>query len=279
MSSSAIPHVISFLTRPLLSIAAPAAVTSAQLILNVSLVSAPTATFTLSSATPPPSIYAAAIGSAIPWAKWFNALGGGRDILLFYGPGYLKVRVGDAPVTDVWSEATQASVPISQQMKLVPLLQQSTGARLRAMLLSARVRSMRRTEKQAASDADPIRIPGLLLAAESDSEDDSSSDSGSDSDCGSSTSSKFTSYSNDSLTSATNSPPSTPSKSASVALPAVPRPQALYRAPKTTRCVPVDAAKKDLTAYMYQGGVTRVMTGGVMLGPRPAAHVINFTRS
>ncbi|KAJ7138181.1 hypothetical protein C8R44DRAFT_766977 [Mycena epipterygia] len=277
MSSSAIPHVISFLTRPLLSIAAPAAVTSAQLILNASLVSAPTATFTLSSATPPPSIYAAAIGSAILWAKWFNALGGGRDILLFYSPGYLKVRVGDAPVTDVWSEATQASVPISQQMKLVPLLQQSTGARLRAMLLSARVRSMRRAEKQAAS-AEAIRIPGLL-AAESDSEDDSSSDSGSESDCGSSTSSKFTSCSNDSLTSAASSPPSTPYKFASVALPSVPRPQALYRAPKPARRVPVDVAKKDLTAYMYQGGVTRVMTGGVMLGPRPAAHVINFTRS
>jgi hypothetical protein len=42
----------------------------------------------------------------------------------------------------------------------------------------------------------------------------------------------------------------------------------------------VDKAKKDLTAYLYQGGVTRVMTGGVMLGPRrAAAHVVKFTRS
>ncbi|KAJ7137958.1 hypothetical protein C8R44DRAFT_975903 [Mycena epipterygia] len=276
MSSSAIPHVISFLTRPLLSVATPAAVTSAQLILSASLASALTATLTLSSATPPPSIYAAAIGSAIPWAEWFNALGGGRDILLFYGPGYLKVRVGDAPVTDVWSEETQGSIVPISQMKSVPLLQQSTGARLRAMLLSARVRSMRRAEKQTAS-ADPIRIPSLLTP--SDSDDDCSSDSGSDSDCGSSTSSKFTSYSNDSLTSAASSPPSTPPKSASVALPAVPRSQTPYRASKTTRRVPVDSSKKDLTAYLYQGGVTRVMTGGVMLGPRPAAHVIKFTRS
>ncbi|KAJ7118913.1 hypothetical protein C8R44DRAFT_185849 [Mycena epipterygia] len=273
MSSSAIPHVISFLTRPLLSVATPAAVMSAQLILNASLVSTPNATFTLSSATPPSSVYAAAIGSGISWAEWFHALGGGRDILLFYGPGYLKVRVGDAQVTDVWSEETQGSiVPISHQMKSTPLLQQSTGARLRAMLLSARVRSMRRAEKQ----AEPIRIPSLLLApTDSDSDSDSSSDSGSDSDCGSSTSSKFTAYSNDSLT----SPPSTPPKFASAALPSVSPAPTPYRASKNTRRVPVDSSKKDLTAYLYQGGVTRVMTGGVMLGPRPAAHVIKFTRS
>jgi hypothetical protein len=39
---------------------------------------------------------------------------------------------------------------------------------------------------------------------------------------------------------------------------------------------PVDPSKKDTTAYLYQGGVTRVMTGGVMLGPR---HVVRSTRS
>ncbi|KAJ6539866.1 hypothetical protein DFH09DRAFT_1283141 [Mycena vulgaris] len=276
MSSSAIPHAIAFLTRPLLSAFAPAAVTSAQLILNASLASAPSATFTLTSTTtPPPAIFAASIGAGIPWAAWLNALGGGCDILLFYGPGYLKVRVGDAQVTDVWSEETQGSVVPISQIKSVSLLQQSTGARLRATLLSARVRSMRRAQ-QPQQPAAPIRIP-TLLAFDSDS-DSSSSDSESDSDC-STTSSKFTSYSNDSLTSAASSPPASPPKAAFAALPLGAKAPLATRAPKPARRAPVDQSKKDLTAYLYQGGVTRVMTGGVMLGPRPAAHVIRFTRS
>ncbi|KAJ7441653.1 hypothetical protein B0H11DRAFT_2095867 [Mycena galericulata] len=275
MSSSAIPHVIAFLTRPLIAVSTLPSVASAQLILNASLASAPSATFTLTSTTiPPPAILAASIGSGISWRTWFTALGGGRDILMFYGPGYLKVRIGDAKVTDVWSEGTRGSIVPISQIQSVPLLQQSTGARLRATLLSARVRSMRRAQHEAKA-ADPIRIPSLSICS---SDDSSSDESDSDSDCGYSTSSKFTSYSNESLTSAGSSPPSTPPKSAFVALP-----PALYRAPKPTHArhspVPVDRSKKNLTAYLYQGGVTRVMTGGVMLGPRPAAHVIKCTRS
>ncbi|KAJ7140235.1 hypothetical protein C8R43DRAFT_1109573 [Mycena crocata] len=286
MSSSAVPHVIAFITRPLLAAFAPASVTSAQLILNASLAS--NATFTLTSTTaPPPSIQAASIGSGISWASWFNTLGGGRDILLFYGPGYLKVRIGNAQVMDVWSEESQGSVvPISGIQK-APAVQQSTGARLRSALLSARIRSMKRAEQQ----AEPIHIPSLLAPVfDSDSGSDSSYDAGSesdhsDSDCSSSTSSRFTSYSSESLTSAATSPPVTPVKAASLALPVAPsyvalprRSQTSYRASKITR-IPVDHMKKDTTAYIYQGGVTRVMTGGVLLGPRPAAHVISFTRS
>ncbi|KAJ6480719.1 hypothetical protein C8R47DRAFT_596407 [Mycena vitilis] len=198
---------------------------------------------------------------------------------LFYGPGFVKVRFGGAAVTNVWSEETQDSiVPISRsQAGPSSLLQQSTGARLRAMLLSARVRKMRR--EQAA--AEPIRIPSLLSDA---SDSDSESDYASDSDSVSSASSKFTSYSLDSLTSA-GSPPATPAKAAPIALPAV----VAYRPPfrrvktvtkpvaaRTTVPAPGDRSKKDTTAYLYQGGVTRVMTGGVMLGPR---HVVRATRS
>ncbi|KAJ7147848.1 hypothetical protein C8R43DRAFT_1009719 [Mycena crocata] len=266
MSSSAIPHVIAFLTRPLLSASAPASVTSAQLILNASL--APNGTFTLTStSTPHSSLYAASIGSGIPWTVWFNALGGGGDVLLFYGPGYLKVRIGDSEVTDVWNEETQGSVPIS---------------RLHGALLSARVRSLKRAEQQ--QQAEPIRPPSLVLtASDSESSEDSSSDSDSDSDYASSTSSRFTSYSSsESLTSAASSPPATPAKAASLMLPAVPtyvvlprRSQAAYRAPhrvavdRSVHFVPVDRSKKHTTAYIYQGGVTRIMTGGVLLGPRP----------
>ncbi|KAF7341141.1 hypothetical protein MVEN_01848800 [Mycena venus] len=283
--SSAIAHVVAFLTRPLLSAFPTVAVSSAQLILTASLASVPSATYTLNATSTPAPLLAASIGAGIPWSSWLSALGS-DEILLFYGPGYVKVRLGDAAVTDVWSEEHQGSVvPISRVQAQVkvgpsPLLQQNTGARLRAMLLSARVRSMRR--HQAA--AEPIRVPSLPFSPTSDS-DSSDSDSDSDyceSDSASSTSSKFTSYSNDSLTSA-GSPPATPAKSAPVALPAV----GAYRPPfarakvaaKPTAprvAVPMDRSKKDTTAYLYQGGVTRVMTGGVMLGPR---HVVPSTRS
>ncbi|KAJ7627829.1 hypothetical protein DFH06DRAFT_1480828 [Mycena polygramma] len=280
--SSAIAHVVSFLTRPLAASFPPAAVSSAQLILTASLATLQSATFVLNAtSTPPAPLFAASIGAVIPWASWLAALGS-DDILLFYGPGFVKVRLGSAAVTDVWSEESQGSiVPISRvQAGPSPLFQQNTGARLRAMLLSARVRSMRR--EQAA--AEPIRIPSLLSSACDASDSDSESDYASDSDSVSSTSSKFTSYSIDSLTSA-GSPPTTPAKAAPVALPAV----AAYRPPfrraktatkpapaRTASPAPVDRSKKDTTAYVYQGGVTRVMTGGVMLGPR---HVVRATRS
>ncbi|KAJ7646788.1 hypothetical protein FB45DRAFT_891403 [Roridomyces roridus] len=275
--SSAIPHVIAYLTRPLAAVASPAAVKSAQLILNASL-RASSATFTLTSMVPPTAIRAAAVGSAIPWASWFDALAGGRagTILLFYGPGYLKVRIGEEQVTDVWSEETQGSVvPISRaKATSVPLLQQSTGARLRAVLLSARVRNLRRTQqeeeqvsvKTSVAQPKPIRVPTLFIDI---SDDEDSSDD--ESDCSSSLS-----YSTESLTSAASSPPASPaSKLATLALPCAP--PLLYRAPRPkatsavrSPAVTMDCSNKQLTSYLYQGGVTRVMTGGVMLGARQA---------
>ncbi|KAJ7261366.1 hypothetical protein B0H12DRAFT_1217808 [Mycena haematopus] len=280
MSASAVPHVVAFLTRPLVPAFPPAAVSAAQLILSASLVTLPTATFTLNAASAPPApLFAASIGAGIPWASWLATLGS-DDILLFYGPGYVKVRLGGATVQNVWSEDSsvapgsrvQAQIKVSQSS----LLQQSTGGRLRAMLLSARVRNMRR---QQASAATPIRAPSPLAASASDSDSDSDSDYDSDS---SSASSKFTSYSNDSLTSV-GSAPTTPLKTAPLALPAVgayrppfARSRATTKSQMPPAAVPVGCAKKDTTAYLYQGGVTRVMTGGVMLGPH---HVVRSTRS
>ncbi|KAJ6517408.1 hypothetical protein C8R47DRAFT_1087221 [Mycena vitilis] len=281
MSPSAIAHVVAFLTRPLVSSFAPEAISSAQVILTASLVSTSSATFTLNAtSTPPTPLLAASIGACIPWTAWLAALGTGNDdILLFYGPGYVKVRRGGAPATDIWSEERQGCVvPISRiqpQSKVgsSPLLQQNTGARLRAMLLSARVRSVRREQAAAVScptsDCD-------------DSESEYTSDS--ESDSASSTSSRSTAYTSDSLTSA-GSPPSSPAK-APACLPVVtvsayrppfrraqaaakPIPKPITK-PRTAAPVPVNSSKKDTTAYLYQGGVTRVMTGGVMLGPRRA---------
>lgn len=49
----------------------------------------------------------------------------------------------------------------------------------------------------------------------------------------------------------------------------VPRTRAVHTSingPKPKPAVIVDASKKDLTKYLYQGGVSTVLTGGVMLG-------------
>ncbi|KAJ7626038.1 hypothetical protein FB45DRAFT_1005249 [Roridomyces roridus] len=284
MSASAIPHVIAFLTKPLVAVAPAQAIATAQLILNASLPT-PAATLSLSpTSAPPPALLAASIGSTIPWAVWLQALGGGRDVLVFYGPGYIKVRLGDAPVSDVWSEETQGSVvPISH-------------ARLRATLLSARLRSVHRVQQE---QPKTIRIPTLLA------DDDSSSDCESDAGSERSTGSSLSSYSTDSATTAADSECSSPValKASSVLLAA---PPLLYRAPPRRTAAPaavVDRTKKHLfasvrtqpyrapalrprptpstktasasttittTTYLYQGGVTRVMTGGVMLGSRAA---------
>ncbi|KAJ7823622.1 hypothetical protein B0H14DRAFT_3469966 [Mycena olivaceomarginata] len=283
MSSSAVPHVVAFLTRPLLPAFPFAAVSSAQLILSASLASQPSATYTLKAAsTPPAPLLAASIGAGIPWAAWLAALGS-DDILLFYGPGYVKARLGDAAVTDVWSEETQGSVvPIAAsrvrtQVGPSPLLQQNTNTRLRAVLLSARVRGFQRRQAAAAA-AEPIRIPSLPFSSPSDS--DSSSDSDSESDYCSDSASSASSYSH-------VSSPITPPKCTPVALPAV----GAYRPPfaraakvaatatkPTLKAFPIKASPKAPAPRPVPGGVTRVMTGGVMLGPRHVG-VVRATRS
>lgn len=308
--SSAIRHVIAFLTNPLVGVANPPAIAAAQLILNASLPT-PSAVYTFTStSSPPPALLAASIGSAIPWNVWFHALGGapGQDVLIFYGPGYLKVRVGEAPVSDVWSEETQGSVvPISNV--IVNSTVTATAARLRTTLLSARIRRMRRTQQQH-GDAETIRVPRLFSDV-----DGPASDSESDSDADSEHSSSYTST--ESLTSASDSsPPMSPAtKLASITFSKPAAPQLLYRAPRpktstsivgdrtkkqlfaapqpqpqlyraprptpkiTSKPAPVaDCSKKQLTSYLYQGGVTRVMTGGVLLGPARSA-VVTSKRS
>ncbi|KAJ7147818.1 hypothetical protein C8R43DRAFT_952837 [Mycena crocata] len=296
MSSSAIPHVTKFLTRPLSAGFAPAAVRSAQRILNVLLT--PEATFTLTSTTTPPScLRAASLGSSIPWSCWFAALAGGRDVVLCYSPGSLKIRIADGPMDAVWSaEPDDELIPLSHFLKStsVSIPQQPTSARLQATLLSARVRRITRVQQRLQTDLVRMQVRLLLTPPADPSDDDSGSDYSSDSsDCGSSSSSassRFTSYSTDSQTSAASSQPAKdlcPSaedvdtdESACLALPSTRHNNSSRpRGRRPVRLIRVDRAKKHTATYLYEGGVSRVMTGGVMLGPHPAAHVVRATRS
>ncbi|KAJ7613094.1 hypothetical protein FB45DRAFT_1036620 [Roridomyces roridus] len=113
MSSSAVPQVVIFLTRPLLTTSASLdTIVDAQSILNARLPESSATLLLSTTSVPPDAVLAASIGCAISWTDWFAALGGapGRDILLFYGPGYFNVRFGDGPVREIWTEEMQGIV-------------------------------------------------------------------------------------------------------------------------------------------------------------------------
>ncbi|KAJ7837242.1 hypothetical protein B0H14DRAFT_3141533 [Mycena olivaceomarginata] len=265
MSSSAVPHVVAFLTRPLLAAFPFAVVSSAQLILSASLASQPSATYTLKAAsTPPAPLLAASIGAGIPWAAWLAALGS-DDILLFYGPGYVKARLGDATVTDVWSEETQGSVvPIARlagphpSRAQPPAAAEHQHAPARRPPVCARARLPEAPGSRRRRRADPHPEPALLIALRLGLLFRLGLGVG-----------LLLRLGLLRLVAAATATKPTLKASPIKASPKAPAP----------RPAPVPApAKKDTTAYMYQGGVTRVMTGGVMLGPRHVG-VVRATRS
>ncbi|KAF7305484.1 Zn(2)-C6 fungal-type domain-containing protein [Mycena chlorophos] len=95
-SSTTIPRLVAFLTRPLIGAGVPpAAVTTAQVILSTSFSSQspPAGTLTLCSTTPIAPIKAACIGAGIPWSAWYRALADdAAQLVVSYGPGYLKTE-------------------------------------------------------------------------------------------------------------------------------------------------------------------------------------------
>ncbi|CAK5266373.1 unnamed protein product, partial [Mycena citricolor] len=263
--STALPHVIAFLSRGLLAKFSPGAVTSLQLILTASLRSAPsTATFILTSATGtlPAPLRAASTGSGIPWSAWFSILSGGAArVLLFYGPDYVKLRIGDGALVDLWrarvpAAAARAAKPLSMLKGVAhPLLQANTGARLRAALLSARVRHSRRLE--AAS------VPEAMELSDSDDSDDSESDMDSyesrstvESDSDVESPSSFYSYDGFDADSDSDSDCDEPISASDCDS-------------DVATWSPSPAVKAQ--TYVYQGGVTRVTSGGVMLGSASAS--------
>ncbi|KAJ7624100.1 hypothetical protein DFH06DRAFT_1230365 [Mycena polygramma] len=270
--SSAIPHVVLFLTRPLLPAFTAKAVYSAQLILTASLAPMSSATYTLNANSIPQPLLAASIGAGIPWDAWLATLGC-DEILLSFGPSHFEVCLGDAEATEVWNAERDPgnAIPISiprVQTQLEASTSRPTNARLRAVLVSACVRTFRRQQSMVA----PIRIPTIILSptdeSDSESESEASEYPDSDSDSASSaSSSKFTSYSGESCTSA-GSPPTTPTESIKCTPTAFSSTSRLPIRSASSKTSPprVNHSRVDTTAYLYRGGITRVMTGGVMLG-------------
>jgi len=305
---TSISQAINFLTRPLILSQEPDMIHSLQMILRSTLQAvyastrAPRLVLSLSvSSLPPRPIYAACIASGIQWCEWI-ALLGSRDFDLVIEPHRVSVTyVGPNRQTVIlWSEPlTPAKRPLFSRLNVqdlhVPISklgQQSVmQASLKATIGSAQARPNTRTLAQQLLESDhkqeadeifamisktgiisptptrekffidipmnafpsPLSSPEVLSPATSRP---------------SSRSSTFSALSfsdTESMTSVSSTSPSASDFLSST------KPQ------NTTTFVPgptrvfINNDKKDVTKYLYQGGVSTVLTGGVMLGGPAAA--------
>nr|GAT53822.1 predicted protein [Mycena chlorophos] len=282
-------------------------ITSAHVALTTALVSTVKgnrgiATLVLTASAPPAGIES----TGIAWKEWFKALtrcAGDKDaqqVLLFLGPGYAKVRVGAGKVVDVWVPTRHFAMPIiAPKTAAAPVQKTPTTAQLRTALLSAQLRSRGRatpSQRRVALPNGRVHVPSPLrtfsLPVEDEDDAESTTDD-SDSECDFDFSDAESDAS--SMSSAPSSPPLSPVKTkfevaakpavymhpaararaAAAAL--VNKAQLQLRATRPcprpvgprTRAVPAAVpSRARTTAYIYAGGVTKVMTGGVMLGPR-----------
>ncbi|KAJ7058440.1 hypothetical protein C8F01DRAFT_1255593 [Mycena amicta] len=290
--AAAISHAVAFLIRPLLANSTSSSsrpgsfstksITTAHVVLTSAIASSAVAnrgmsTYVLTPASAPAPISAASKAAGIVWEDWFAALARSagnvkaQRVLLFFGPGYAKVRVGEGRVVDLFTSKAPLRFAAAAPKQSAP-----TTTQLRAALLSAQLRM--RGVRTAPAQRRAHRLPSPLRfcsASASDSEDTDDSDSDYDAD--------FTfSDSEDSLSTpstAPSSPPLSPTFPPSASKPAVyvhPAARARRAAaavivvakptPKPKAPVFIAAPKPRTTAYIYTGGITRVMTGGVMLG-------------
>ncbi|KIM47326.1 hypothetical protein M413DRAFT_440766 [Hebeloma cylindrosporum] len=296
--SASINQAINFLTRPLILTQSPDMVASLQSILRTTLQavyhdSRLTLSFSAIS-LPPRPVYAACIASGFHWADWIQLLGA-RDFDLIIEPHVLKVvYAGAMPrIVTIWREATAPPVQRAlysrlnfqePQVPISKLGQQSlVQASLRATVNSALARAQTRTLAQQLLESDHKQEADEIFAMISKSimsptptreqfpKSFMPSPPSPDSSRPSSRSSTFSTFSfsddDESVTSASSissfdflastkpitTPVNTFNKNAPAFVPRQPR-------------VFIDNAKKDVTKYLYQGGVSTVLTGGVMLG-------------
>lgn len=303
MVPTSISQAINFLTRPLILSQEPDMIHSLQMILRSTLQAAYSAGRTsrlilsLSrSSLPPRPIYAACIASGLEWQEWI-ALLGSRDFDLVIEPHSVSASyVGpNSRIVIVWSEAlSPVKRPLPRlnpqdfQVPISKLGQQSfMQASLKATIGSAQTRANTRTLAQQLLESDhkqeadeifamisttaiisptptrekffmdipmnafpsPLSSPELISPATSRPSSRSS------------TSSELSFFDTESITSASSTSSDFLSST---------KPRNTTFVPPPTR-VFVDNDKKDVTKYLYQGGVSTVLTGGVMLGGSAAA--------
>ena len=301
MAPTSISQAINFLTRPLILSQEPDMIHSLRMILRSTLQLAysadrdPRLVLSLSATSlPPRPIYAACIASGVQWQEWI-ALLGSRDFDLVIEPHSVSVTyVGPNPQTiTVWSESRVNPLkrPLLSRLNFqdpqVPIskLGQQTlmQASLKATLGSAQARANTRTLAQQLLESDHKQEADEIFAMISKtaiisptptrekffidlptntfpsplSSPEVFSPAASRPSSRSSTFSTLSFSDTESMTSAS----STSSDFLSSAKPQntstfVPRPTRVF----------INNEKKDVMKYLYQGGVSTVLTGGVMLG-------------
>ncbi|KAL0569365.1 hypothetical protein V5O48_012600 [Marasmius crinis-equi] len=278
--SATLTQLIEYLTAPLhASYPASTVMTTKALLQNhftslfASGTLAPFSMILTSAFLPPTPILAACVasGGALTWLDWLRLLSGGKNLLIFVMEGRLQTRVGDeGELSTVWTAPTDEPSEVLPISKTAMKKEQSNETSPMADKINALLDSVR-SRRDATPAPMPIRIPTLLPTTPSSEEDDSDSDSDTDSTA----SFSFSATSSDAETSISS--PSTPA-SAKVGLPDMEpeivvvveddfKPITAHQLSSRPQRRPVvDHSKKDVTRYMYQGGQTGVITGGVMLG-------------
>ncbi|KJA22556.1 hypothetical protein HYPSUDRAFT_40943 [Hypholoma sublateritium FD-334 SS-4] len=259
---------------------------------------------------PPRPVFAAAIGAGVSWADWMSLLAP-REFALVITPRAVRAEyAGLRPHTVVvWADLSAPAAPAAApapQPEQVPI--SKLGQRLHATVASARERAQTRTRAQQLLDAthesdaaelfarlarshagllspSPTRaafapapaapralfagFPSPLSAPRSTSPTESASSRPS------SRSSMFSagadSESSASSVAECDAPEAKPTAPSLPRVFVAPRRAPVFVPEPAPTKVVVDANKKDITKYLYQGGVSTVLTGGVMLGAAPAA--------
>ncbi|KAJ7189146.1 hypothetical protein C8R46DRAFT_1341726 [Mycena filopes] len=249
MPASALTQLVSFLTRPLMRSHTPTTIIALQLALtrafsSPSPSSFESTAFLLSPHCPPPApIQRACLLTGVRWADWIALLSNGVEVRLYLTATALSVKVGRMPRRTLWLSASVAA-PIKSTalaLMLVPAAQ-PLASRLRAAA------TLTCTRAQRGAALNPTRIPTLLSCAISSSVDDDCEESDSEE-------SEFCESDEDSEDDFSSASSATSVSSTSV----------------RAACAADDA---EVVEYSYEGGRTRVMSGGVMLGAATSAPVL-----
>ena len=295
---TAITQATTFLTQPLIAVHPTSTVSSLRLVLHSSLtssfMSSPSATLTLSlspTAPPPRPIHAACVAANFPWSDWITILGG-STFDLHIVPSRVSVHMPDGRIAQVWEDPSSSTSTLQPpNTPSVTALQSSLKRRTRppptlaqqllesthedkeademfAMLSKCDISIVSPTPTRGTFSPLPLKaafdIPLLSIARPADSVHVISfHDALSEPDLDSRPSSRSSNTSGVSLSSFASSYASSVSSAPSIRSSPSPSPS---RKNKEGPRVIVDTTKTTPTRYTYSGGVSTVLTGGVMLG-------------
>ena len=288
-------EVIAFLTRPLIMFYTPSEIAALEIALQTTLTAAyfasrqPQLFLMLSPASQPPRpILVACIAASVRWADWMIVLGG-KELDILVEPSRVAIRYGgqDGTIKTIWQESNVYRPKL--RIQVPPSTHEGPAqASLRATIDSAVSRAQGLTKAQELlvsndkEEADEIfsllsNVTGITPTPthEQFQLDNLSSESSPDSSRPSSRSSNFSFFSlassTDSMTSVSST--SSPSIEKASIKPVVPPRSRSMRSDDVPELedadesdVQVDRSKKSVQKYMYRGGVSTVLTGGVMLG-------------